>query len=433
MSPLPVSYTQLPEVALNKSESMNIPGLPAGSKVVPDSLSLEELLTGEYGWLEHAHQNLSEWISWAAYHASISQAITSANAISQMLPLFTEYSNDPAMVYHLMNVIKAAIHYVNPDQTPVVVVDQPLFTTSKRIQWKFPDTHGEGVYVVMLGGMHIEKMFYQVLGDWLDGSGWTSLLAAAGVARSGTAQSFLSASHITRTRYVHQVTALSLYTLARKAYEDRESSGQDEDSFEEWLEDKCQRQPQANFWKTTLELELSVLEYVKSIRIGDFKLYKDTLHHLMPWVFATDHTHYARNLPVHLRDMCTLEERHPAVYAEFCKGHFAVQKTQRLFSKIALDQNHEQLNDLLKTEGGVIGNTQNAATLCYKQIAGPELSRLTQEFEECRDIDSRHHEQYSKFQESFKVTDFYYYREVSLHTHVNNILIRKIQLFLLMQ
>ena len=215
-----------------------------------------------------------------------------------------------------MNMIKAATEYLNPGQKPVMVVDQPLYTISKRIQWKFPDTHGEKVFLVMLGGLHIEKMLYQVLGDWLDGSGWTSVLASAGVAGSGTAQSFLSAAHITRTRYVHQVTAMSLYTLAKRAYVKvmASKSCENESSFEEWLANQCQLQPQTYFWKTTLDLELSVLEYVKATRAGNFKLYIDILDRLMPWVFATDHTHYARNLPVHLRDMCTLQEHHPELY-----------------------------------------------------------------------------------------------------------------------
>jgi hypothetical protein len=53
----------------------------------------------------------------------------------------------------------------------------------------------------MLGGLHIEMALWSMLGDLLDGSGWTVALTAADVASSGVADSFLNASHLTRTRY----------------------------------------------------------------------------------------------------------------------------------------------------------------------------------------------------------------------------------------
>ena len=72
----------------------------------------------------------------------------------------------------------------------------------------------------------------------------------------------------------------------------------------------------------------------------------------MPWVFVLDHTHYAQNLPIILRDMAALEERHPALYIEFQRGHFIGQKSQRAFSNIPRDQMHEQLIDCLKNNAG---------------------------------------------------------------------------------
>ena len=53
----------------------------------------------------------------------------------------------------------------------------------------------------MLGGLHIEMALWNVLSDLLDGSGWTGALSEAGVASSGVADSFLKATHLTRTRY----------------------------------------------------------------------------------------------------------------------------------------------------------------------------------------------------------------------------------------
>ena len=76
---------------------------------------------------------------------------------------------------------------------------------SKLVQWKWPATHGESVHVVMLGGLHIEMALWSTLGDILEASGWISALTESEVASSRTADSFLKAAHLARTRYVHQV------------------------------------------------------------------------------------------------------------------------------------------------------------------------------------------------------------------------------------
>ena len=113
--------------------------------------------------------------------------------------------------------------------------------------------------------------------------------------------------------------------------------------FQEWLKHLCTIQPQADYWFKSMELDLLILQFVKSCRTANFSLYMETLDSLMPWVFALDHTkestntHYARNLPVHLRDMATLEVKHPALYGEFKEGHFMGQRSRRAFSNIPRD------------------------------------------------------------------------------------------------
>lgn len=99
-----------------------------------------------------------------------------------------------------MDVLRQAITFLNPNQVPVITVDRPLFALAKLVQWKWPVSHGEQTYVVMLGGLHIEMALWSTLGDLLDKSGLTTALSEAEVASSGVADSFLKATHLTRTR-----------------------------------------------------------------------------------------------------------------------------------------------------------------------------------------------------------------------------------------
>ena len=73
--------------------------------------------------------------SWAAFNASVVEKQTGMEDVSVILPLFQNSSKYPAMIKHGMDVIKAAFGKVNKDQTPVIVFDQPLYASSKEVQW----------------------------------------------------------------------------------------------------------------------------------------------------------------------------------------------------------------------------------------------------------------------------------------------------------
>ena len=350
-----------------------------------------------------------ENISWAVYHSSLQKQPISKNNVSliSLLPLFPDQAKSVAMISHAMNVVKKAVEILNPGQVPVITVDQPLYTVAKQIQWSWPETHGEDHFIVMFGGLHIEMTALKMLGDLLEGSGWTGALVQAEVATSGTADSFLKASHVTRTRRAHQVTASALYLLLQKAYteySDGLTEGDDLMSLEDWCTEAAAC-PHFHFWYLILHLELVVMIYVKAIREGNFLLYIDALTKLVPWFFALDHTHYSRWIPVHLRDMVRLEVAHPYVYSQFMKGNFTVNKTTHSFSAIALDHAHEQNNASVKGDGGAVGLTENPTALRCWMVSGPEMARVIGEFEaatgERRKTDTRHHEQTRFAQKAF--------------------------------
>lgn len=219
------------------------------------------------------------------------------------------------------------------------------------VQWQWPEQYGEDKYLVMFGGFHIEMAALRSLGSLLKDSGWTGALVEAGVASSGTADSFLSVSSVTRTRQMHQVTACSLYKLLKSAYNSycTKQTDVNEDilGFEEWCQNKSQQNVQFQFWYLVLSMQLTIFMLIRSFCEANFSLYCQALRELIPYFFANNNTHYARWLPVHLRDMMTLENKHPALAQEFMMGNFVVHKTKRDFSSLALDQAHEQANAVI--------------------------------------------------------------------------------------
>ena len=93
---------------------------------------------------------------------------------------------------------------------------------------------------------------------------------------------------------------------------------------------RVEASPQFQYWFIVMQLELLVLVYVRYLREANFSLYVAVLVALTPCFFALDHTHYSRWVPIHIRDMMTLHERHPDVASQFAQGGFVVHKTSIL-------------------------------------------------------------------------------------------------------
>ena len=212
-----------------------------------------------YRWLGDVKQVVNmdkladdENLSWAAYHASCNQdeARDCSKSLSCLLPLFYEDAKSVAMLRHRMDIVKNAVDFLNPGQVPIITADQPLYALCKQIQWRWPGCYSEDHFIVMFGGLHIEMNALKVLGDLLDSSGWTGALTQANIASSGTADSYLKVSHVTRTRHAHQVTVSNLYILLHKAYTEYSSSQEDEEglkSLEAWCDERAKASPQFHF------------------------------------------------------------------------------------------------------------------------------------------------------------------------------------------
>jgi len=245
-----------------------------------------------------------------------------------------------------------------------------------------------------------------MIGKWLTGSGWTNILSQASVSTSGRCDALLKATHVKRVRYAHEVTIAALHVLKHKAFTEDTSCANVQD-FEAWETKRLHESAQFQYWSITITLEAILLNFVRSIREGNFVLFVDCLKKICPWLFALDMVHYARWLPVFVKTLEELPVHHPDVYAAFLSGHFSSKKTNRRFSAISDDQVHEQKNKIVKDTGGAVGILDNETALMKWMVSGPEISRMLKEFEEASNVkhdkteDIGHHEDNETFRYQF--------------------------------
>lgn len=141
-----------------------------------------------------------------------------------------------------------------------------------------------------------------------------------------------------KLRYAHQVSLAALYCLRKEAGEVDETA------------------PMTIYWTMVMKYEHIALEMVRAQRQRNLAMYVKMLESAVVLLFALNHTHYARWLPVHIRDLKSLP---PDLQEAFDKGYWTIQLSSKPFSSVPLDQAHETLIKHVKGPGGAIGLTEN--------------------------------------------------------------------------
>ena len=122
---LPDNYTTVPAVSCDTSQlSMSEYTAPHEFQSV---LQVEK--AAEARWIQHGIELLhkdtlgkEEYISWGAFHASLTSNPTNPPSLNALLPLFYEKAATVAMVKHAMSILQQITDRLNPGQTPVMAL-----------------------------------------------------------------------------------------------------------------------------------------------------------------------------------------------------------------------------------------------------------------------------------------------------------------------
>ena len=269
---IPASYTNIDLTkTLNNCNDLKVPHLPDEMSLIYSAAPpLKQHVSDIFGWLDHVKEIMEregsegdDLISFAAYNAEKQGPVPTPITPCHILPVSEQSSIDPTMLCHaMMHTIKMT-NFFNPGQKAVITFDGPLFLLAKKLQWKYSEIVGEDKILVRPGDLHIEKLWWEINGSLLEGSGWTTMLNNADIATTGRAQSYLSGSHIYRSRYMHQVTAATLHILMHHAYEEYRCSVDIPYrilEFDEWLNNKCVEEPQVMYWDKVLQYQMLGLQ-----------------------------------------------------------------------------------------------------------------------------------------------------------------------------
>ena len=136
-----------------------------------------------------------------------------------------------------------------------------------------------------------------------------------------------------RARDSIQVTSYVLYS---KLTEAAQGMGSKKSPYE-WLSNKAKVSESFFYWKMILDFQMKFHVFIRSIREGNFDLYIESLRALIIWCLIKDKYNYAKWLAVHIFVLITMHVKHPEVFKSQKKGFFSFQKSNKEFSRAALD------------------------------------------------------------------------------------------------
>ena len=236
--------------------------------------------------------------------------------------------------------------------------------------------------VCMMGFLHIEMASQECGGSLLAGSGWERMFTQAKIFTPGVSASLLGGKHVKRTRYAYQLTLAWLHMLKLQAYAEYcQLIWGPHETMEMWEKRLVSNAPTFGYWKTVQDYLLINSSFVRGQRAGDWPLTLNACYNLCPWFFAFGHTNYARWMPVFLKDMACLPEAHPDVHKAFMDGKFVVQRGNKKFSLMSLDQSQEHSIKLLKDTAGAKGLYGQQDEKEVIELSKPEVLRVIEEFE----------------------------------------------------
>ena len=91
----------------------------------------KNVITDDVKWLQDESH-----ISWAVYHSKKLSDVTEYEANSAMLLILRDDSKSQDTIKHVLDILINAINKLNPNQTAIIGLDQPLYGILKKIQWQ---------------------------------------------------------------------------------------------------------------------------------------------------------------------------------------------------------------------------------------------------------------------------------------------------------
>lgn len=226
---------------------------------------------------------------------------------------------------------------------------------------------------IHLGTFHVMIAYFEAVGKFIAGCGLMNIAVDSGLLASGSVESFLLGKHFNRCKRIHPIMSLGLEILnfqlfvgnrnitirdilrteLRNFDEGRLSltAVLDNEEMSELMNSYLSHREAClngvfgktvQFYTTYINLINYYHSSNRSIRTGDFEIFKYVLPKVAILFFVLNQPNYARWLVKYHNNLLTIGETHPEIGEAMEKGCLGIQRTHKSFSRQPIDLSLKQ-------------------------------------------------------------------------------------------
>lgn len=293
------------------------------------------------------------------------------------LPAINKSPTSHDTVLELLSQSKLKAEKLGLNETDVVL-DMAIYSKAVEIIMNPRYIDLKKFVVLRLGGFHTMCVFIAVIGKRFGDAGLRDIVIEANLLGESSVEQMLNGKHYNNAIRILKYLFDAIKRHLIDSYEQNESDQPDLQSavnYEELMESEELQKfvssptkqsldslsknhkdvideihkyeasllngslgPTASVWSSFLQMVQILLDFARSVKLGDWKLHLQATEYMLSWMFAYDRPNYARFLTYYLVTMTKLPETHPAVHQQFEAGHFSVRRQHGRFNKIPIDQ-----------------------------------------------------------------------------------------------
>ncbi|CAH2015292.1 unnamed protein product [Acanthoscelides obtectus] len=235
---------------------------------------------------------------------------------------------------------------------------------------------------IHLGSFYLMMAFFKAVGTFIDECGLSHMMIESKIIASGSVNGIIEGKHFNRCKRLHPLMALGLQILhfdqflktervehnfvKGQIYEDlleyqdkkisqsstlrdllpNEILSQLLTSYQQYIAETRQGNhgKTAQFYMIYIQLIRYYVNLSRSIRMGDFEMFKAVISKMANLVFIVNQPNYARYCVkyVYVDNLNNVADTHPGLEDDFNKGFFGVKRTDKPFSRVPIDLTLEQ-------------------------------------------------------------------------------------------
>lgn len=305
---------------------------------------------------------------WTGFNSKIVVDDTPQQLISYLTPINHSPTSN-AVVLATMQQCMAALQELNQEYMQVTY-DLAIAKIALQIQATESNTFQK--LFIHLGAFHIMMSYFKAIGKVINDCGLSTIMIESEILASGSVSGFIEGKHFNRCKRLHPMMALGLQILHFRSFLKQKNIQISDDIIEEIerlqncqtssffihnesLKDLCNEYAiyeqqtlngdhgkTAQFYMIYIKLVHHYLQLSRSIRIGDFQLYLDTLPKIINLFFVLNHQNYAKWGVQYHYNLTKVPTTHPGLEEDFQRGFFGVKRTNKPFSRQPIDLTLEQ-------------------------------------------------------------------------------------------